>query len=704
MPGVGRVQFKSASFCFTDQQVDILNFMKMRLVLLVLAVGFVAGCENHQIYVSPGGDDRGLGTIDSPLKTIGRAIQVERQSQRPVTICLSQGVYRLDAPLDLGGADHGITICARDGQQAMIDGGREIEGWSKTTVNGHEAWMAEIPQVAEGKWYFRELFVNGQRRPRPRLPKITGDVSGSFYRMERAPGVTIDKDGKFQAELLGGADHFIARPGDFQNWSNLADVDVVVLHYWVDERMPVASFDPQTRQVKCTRPTRFSLKDDWENKWPRYYIDNVFEAMTKPGEWYLNRSSGKLYYLPKPGESPQNTQIEAPRLKDLLRISDTQQITLRGLTFRNTDWDYYPAMKGFTQPTAGVDQSAYTLPAVITARDTHHLAIENCTLQNIGYFAIKIADGCSDCRIVGNDLHDLGAGAVHVNGGDAKSPPPTQTHDVVITDNHIHGVGRVFPSAAAILVRDAYDNTIAHNDVHDTYYSGISVGWVWGYKPNVTRGNLIEKNNLYDIGQGWLSDLGGIYTLGVQPGTIIRGNVIHDVRMANYGGWGIYLDEGSSNILVENNLCYDLASEAFHAHYGEDNLVRNNIFAFGGKGDPLYRSIIRLSKIENHSAFTLTRNILLSDGTPIYFQWTPANQPGFTADWNLIWNTAGPVKGTKDKSFTEWQNKTGNDRHSLIADPGFADHSFTLPPDSPAREIGFEPIDFSDVGPRMDHP
>ena len=94
----------------------------------------------------------------------------------------------------------------------------------------------------------------------------------------------------------------------------------------------------------------------------------------------------------------------------------------------------------------------------------------------------------------------------------------------------------------------------------------------------------------------------------------------------------------------------------------------------------------------------------LSDSTPIYFQWVPADRPGFQSDSNLVWNTAGPVQGTKDRSFEQWQAKTGNDRHSLVADPGFADHSFTLPKDSPALKIGFKPTDFSDVGPRDRHP
>jgi len=108
----------------------------------------------------------------------------------------------------------------------------------------------------------------------------------------------------------------------------------------------------------------------------------------------------------------------------------------------------------------------------------------------------------------------------------------------------------------------AAGNIITHNHIHDLYYTGISAGWRWGYNESVARDNLIEKNHIHDIGQGWLSDMGGIYTLGVQPGTVLRGNLIHDVNKASYGGWAIYLDEGSSHIIVENNICYRINENA----------------------------------------------------------------------------------------------------------------------------------------------
>jgi len=139
----------------------------------------------------------------------------------------------------------------------------------------------------------------------------------------------------------------------------------------------------------------------------------------------------------------------------------------------------------------------------------------------------------------------------------------------------------VYPSAIGVWVGQSSRNTISHNHIHDLFYTAISVGWTWGYAPNQCAGTLIEFNHLHHIGKDMLSDMGAIYTLGVQPGTVIRNNLIHDVQSFTYGGWGIYTDEGSSNLVIENNIVYRTKSAGFHQHYGRENLVRNNIFAFG---------------------------------------------------------------------------------------------------------------------------
>jgi hypothetical protein len=209
-----------------------------------------------------------------------------------------------------------------------------------------------------------------------------------------------------------------------------------------------------------------------------------------------------------------------------------------------------------------------------------------------------------------------------------------------------------------------------------------------------------------------LSDLGGIYTLGNQTGTIIRNNIFHDMFAGKYGGWAIYCDEGSRNILIENNLAYRCRHACFNQHYGKDNVVRNNIFAFADTGP------VMLARSEPHTSFILRNNIIVSDGTPIYaggYAYNVEKLKPFDSDSNLVWSTAGKVLGAQnrmpsriyepDKPVVSWEEwlALGNDKHTIVADPGFADPEngdFRLPENSPALQIGFKPFPLDEAGPR----
>jgi hypothetical protein len=238
------------------------------------------------------------------------------------------------------------------------------------------------------------------------------------------------------------------------------------------------------------------------------------------------------------------------------------------------------------------------------------------------------------------------------------------------------------------------NNTLAHNHIHHTYYTGLSVGWTWGYTPTGAHHNIIEYNLVHDIGQGILSDMGGIYTLGTQPGTVIRNNVFHHIDSFSYGGWGIYPDEGSTEILIENNVTYRTKSAGFHQHYGKENLIRNNIFAFAKE----YQ--VMRTRAEEHLSLTFERNIVIFDsGDLLGSNWSGEN---YKLDHNLYWDTRGGEIKFKDWTWDEWQAK-GQDQHSLIVDPLFVDaeqYDFRLKENSPAFGLGFEAIDVSRVGPR----
>ena len=169
----------------------------------------------------------------------------------------------------------------------------------------------------------------------------------------------------------------------------------------------------------------------------------------------------------------------------------------------------------------------------------------------VGYWGIDLAEGCRGDIIEGNTITDIGAGGIKVDGANYPSDPAKYSGRNCITDNVIKSGGRVFQSAAGIAITHGFSNLIAHNEISDMGQSGIACGWEWSRDTQVSRDNRIEKNHIFKLGQKMSSDMGGVYVLGVQPGTMVRNNLIHDVQHRSYGGWGIYTDSRTAHVVVE---------------------------------------------------------------------------------------------------------------------------------------------------------
>jgi parallel beta-helix repeat protein len=634
-------------------------------------------------YVSSNGNDSWSGRLpapnslhtDGPFRTIVKARDAIRALKRakslnePVTVYIRKGLYELDAPLILAPEDSGtpvnpITYVSYPGEDAILAGGRKIQGWKIGKLSHHRGpvWETQISQVKEGQWYFHELFINGQRRPRARTP------NSDFFHVDGLISKSRPAQFKFH-------------PGDIQpSWAEKGDVEVLALLKWVEFRSIVKAVDLPTRTVTLsTQPQPWTIEPN-----ARYWIENIPDALDAPGEWYLDRHTGELYYLPEPEEKIESARAIAPVLTQLVLFEGhaekgqfVHDIHLKNLTFADTDWSMGP--NGYVDL-----QAAYDIPAAVQGSGTHSCAIENCRFTCLGGYAIAFGAGSKRIRIVGNEMTDLGAGGIKI--GDAKIPPSEAeaTQDNVIFNNHIHDIGLVYPAAVGIWVGQSHNNQIARNAIHDSYYTGISVGWTWGYGPTAAHHNLIEYNNLYNIGRGLLSDLGCIYTLGVQPGTVERGNICHDVSRYSYGGWGIYTDEGSSDIVIENNLVYRTEDGGFHQHYGAQNVVRNNIFALGQTAQ------IRRTRDEQHLSFTFEHNLVYwKEGKLLDGHWDGNH---FKFDHNLYFRVGGLPIQFNGLSWAEWRRR-GQDLHSLIADPLFVDPQhgdFRLKTDSPALRIGFK--------------
>ena len=394
------------------------------------------------------------------------------------------------------------------------------------------------------------------------------------------------------------------------DWGKAGDVEVVVLSAWEEFRLYIRSVDAAAHLA-----TLSAQRTPWGvEKNPRYWVENAASALDAPGEWYLERGRGQLHYIPAPGEELSKSEVVASRLGQLIRFAGNAEagqtvhdITLSGLTFAHTDWSI---------PAAGyLDmQAAYDIPAAVETDGCDALRHREMPLSSTSASTpSKFTTARGRSGSTGNEMADLGGGGVKI--GRSRGPRERGRDDRgqrSFRQPHSRYRG-VYPAAVGIWVGQSSGNTIAHNEIDHTFYTGISVGWTWGYGPTAAHDNLLEFNLMHDIGRGMLSDMGCIYTLGVQPGTVERNNVCHDVTRYEhgYGGWGLYTDEGSSNMLIENNLVYRAQDGGFHQHYGRNNMVRNNIFAFGKVAE------IRRTRLEAHRSFSFVHNIVIWNEGPL---------------------------------------------------------------------------------------
>jgi hypothetical protein len=601
----------------------------------------------------------------SPDQSLADAIKQSQGSTAPVKIELQTGRYELSGPLLLTAPNSNLTLAAAEGAKPVIAGSVPVKGWKLSDAT-RGLWQADVPAEKNGKWRPRQLFVDGKRAQRARTPN-----EGFFHARGGLP----------QSKPFA----FPAQAGTLKpEWTACGDVEIVFFQKWIDARLSIKAVDAAANTATLNDTAR-----DWMSDGNcRYFIENAPDALDQTGEWHLDRKTGILSYLAPKGWDAEKSLVTLPRTDSLLELRDCSGITVRGITFAETD---YPLPDdGHIDP-----QAASTVRGTVRAINSNDGVFENCIVENAGGYALDLGEGCRRWRVAGNSLLHPGAGGVRIGEGRPANP----AGEITFTDNEIAHYGRIHAAGVGVLVMQSGKNKIAHNSIFDGYYTGISVGWTWGYTEGPCRDNIIEFNHVHTIGQGLLSDMGGIYTLGPQPGTIIRSNYFHDVVSYDYGGWGLYTDEGSSGILLENNLVARCKSAGFHQHYGKDNIVRNNVFAWN-----LEHSLMR-SREEAHNSFTFEHNIVVAGaGELLGSYWTNDH---FSIDHNSYWDTRHGAKPGAyqfaDMTLPQWQAK-GHDVHSVLQDAGVPADGFPVPQNtSGAAAIGFKIENLpklSQLGPR----
>jgi len=547
-------------------------------------------------YVSPNGNDSNPGTKEKPFSSLEWAkiaVQNSIQKNKDVehTIYMADGFYEIENPVIFDSKyfsdDNRLTIKALEEENPIISGGIRLRGWQK---NDAGFWVVDLPKKENEKWNPRELFVGGKRGIRARFPNT------DYLRVKKA-----------------GEDrrtNFFFEKGDFPIPENVNGVELVLLHDWSISRIGVLDIDSQNNKLTAVdsigakNPLFFNI-DHWEEN-PRYFLENAIEFLDADYEWFLDIKEQKMYLKLSETLDPENLEIVVPYSNGLISMvgdenNPIKNIHFEGITFRHCNWGipklgycgvqacYFDA-----RPLNGWKE----VPAAVKAEWAENCTFENCSFENLGTSGLWFSTGCKSCSVKNADFYDISANGIMIGEGRDrfidgevwwKVAPEQVALGNTIENCIIEKCGTQFFGAIGIWCGFTAETTIRNNELSDLPYSGISIGWEWSPIPTPCRNNVIDGNHIHHILK-ILSDGGGIYMLGLQPESKLVNNHIHDVKV-NAGraeSNGMFLDEGITDVIVENNLIYNIAKSPIRFHKATINLVKEN-YLFCTKGNPPIR-------------------------------------------------------------------------------------------------------------------
>jgi hypothetical protein len=540
-----------------------------------------------QVYVSPKGSDEANGSRARPVQTLDHARTLARSGTRRVL--LDDGVYRLTAPLMISPEDSGVSFAALPGAHPVVSGGVQVTGWAQVDAK-HNLWRAPAPR---GLTNTRQMYVDGRR-------------------VQRAKG-------RLPVRLTMTATGYTSSDGTMSHWKNVGDIEFVYtggntvwsehsegLGSWTEPRCPVASiegttitmaqpcWDNSTKRVMLPSKVREAnlVGPKSVGKEPAY-VENAFELLGTPGEWYFDRPGSSIYYVPRAGEDMVHADVEMPVLETLVAISGTtarpvHDVTFSGVQFAYATWLGPSNGTGFSEIQAnymvtGVDgyakQGLCTLvpggecpygnwtrtPGNVSVRGGRGIRFLKDDFVHLGAAGLDLGEGTQNSVVEECVFTDISGNGVQLGGVSAPLAPAAEfTADNRIENDVFRNVGAEYRGGIGIVVGYAARTTIAHNELDHLPYAGISIGWGgWPDKiklpgeANNSSRNMIAANRIHDF-MLVLSDGGGIYTQGrtgkdLSDGEQVTGNVIYNQYSS---GHGIYTDNGSAMITMRQNVLF----------------------------------------------------------------------------------------------------------------------------------------------------
>ncbi len=604
------------------------------VVSIFFALGSVAtarAATQATYYVAPDGSDANPGTLERPFQTIVKARDVVRTLTPAMTgdivVYLRGGTYQLASPVVLGPLDGGkdgnyVRYMNYADEKPLVTGGKPIGNWS-IHDQGRNIWKAT--GVTER---FRQIYVNNTKGIRARSPNLGANGAHNFYRLTK-----VDTAGR----ALNVSSSYVG------NWKNFDKVEMHLMIAWADATLRLSSATNLNNGV-----TRLNIQDPERTmlfnrpypmlgiafasnppKQQAFYLENAYEFLDQPGEWYLDESNNTLYYMARSGDDMATATVVVPMLENLVAIEGASTskpvgyIEIKGICFAHTTF-MRPSKSGLLNLQAGQFNTAapggnkYMLwrpNAALVVSNAQRLRIERNVFSQLAASGIDFVSGTRDNLIVGNVLADIGGTGITVGKFAQDSLTeihipynPADKNEISTRDtvrsNLVTNATTEIQGAIGIAAGYPRHVSIEHNEVSYTNYSGISVGFGWTKSANAMTGNKINRNHIHHVAR-LLSDAGPIYTLSNQgTGSEIQYNYIHDLAgssWADYWICPIYLDEGSSGFDVSHNVFErapsGVACNSCGTHTKSDNDGRSATTIANAGLQPAYRDIAKLAPI-----------------------------------------------------------------------------------------------------------
>lgn len=576
--------------------------MKKLFITAIISLCCNLTAPAGDIFVSAtNGNDKASGSKEAPLKTLEQALKQAREWRRlgssnaegGINIIMSGGVYRLYKPLfirpeDSGTANSPTIIRSADGERAVISGGIEVKGWRKGFDDPRlpaevrsKVWVADAPMNGNRIVETRQLWADGHKAMRA--------SQFAYGVMERMKAFNTD-------------DESITIPTPKTDLSRARQLEMTVHQRWAIAILRVKEMKNLGNGLTKVWFHQPESQIEFAHPWPQPVIDgdrgsssfcltNAAELLDEPGEWFQDYPSGRIYYYPEDGKDPNRMDITVPLLETLMNIGGTRERHVSNIRFENIAFEHSawrrPLHEGHVTLQGGfrfIDGYKLTEPglphkvelenqawiarpeAAVTAQFADSIGFSSCTFSHIGATAVDLAYAVSSSDISSCVFTDIGGTAIMAGwfgeqGFETHIPyKPAIDSDMcnrltiarnTITDaaNEDWGCGAV--SAGYVRDTDISGNTISHVN-----YSGICVGWGWTAHESGMRNNRITDNSISDYARQ-LYDVGGIYVMSNQPGSVISGNTISMPYPAPYAtndrAFCIYFDEATDGYTVSNN-------------------------------------------------------------------------------------------------------------------------------------------------------